>query len=148
MSSSLFSLFKRATIRAKWAVRSFHFLKEQLLEQNEQIALFTFLNTRAICSLWKSHLLYLRVGFAPFWRENWKLYFKIYITLFGFASINRERFAIRHSNDMYVLTYCTYNSIEVHLSKMHKTKEFIKILNWDCLEFPARYADMLYSTVL
>ena len=48
------------------------FLKEQL-EQNERIALLNFSNTRAICSLWKSNSLFLRVLFAPFWRENWKL---------------------------------------------------------------------------
>ena len=49
------ALFKRAT-RAKWADRSFHFS-----------------NTRAIRSLWRSKLLFLRVGFAPFEEktENW-----------------------------------------------------------------------------
>ena len=60
------------------------FLKERL-EQNERIALFTLSNTRVILSLWKSDPLFLRVGFAPFWREKWKLDYNILFTFFGFA---------------------------------------------------------------
>ena len=60
------------------------FLKEWP-EPNELIALFTFSNTRASCSLWKSDSLFLRVGFTPFWKENFKLDLKFFITLFSFA---------------------------------------------------------------
>ena len=70
---SLVTLFKRAA-RAKWVKLSFHFS-----------------NTRAISSLWKSDSLFLRVGFAPFWRGNWKLELKIHIKLFGFAFIKNKR---------------------------------------------------------
>ena len=34
---------------------------------------FTFSINRAICSLWKWYLLFLWEGFAPFWRQIWKL---------------------------------------------------------------------------
>ena len=70
------------------------------LDQNQRIALFTFSNTRAILSLWKSDSLFLRVGFAPFWRGNWKLELKIHIKLFGFAFIKnkREWFALHCSH--------------------------------------------------
>ena len=54
-------------------------LKERL-EQNEWITLFTFSNTRATPYLWRSNTLFLRVGFATFWRVNWKLDLKIYNT--------------------------------------------------------------------
>ena len=44
------TLFKRATIRAKWAVRSFHFFqhKSDLLFMKESFALFT----SGLCSFW------------------------------------------------------------------------------------------------
>ena len=64
------------------------FLKEQC-EQFAPVALFKRAtrakSTRAIRSLLKSDLLFLRVGFASFWRENWQLDLKIYITLFSFV---------------------------------------------------------------
>ena len=92
---SLLSLFKKCkeresllllfTKRVTWTDRSCRYLQKERgvqialvaifkngLDQNQRIALFTFSNTRAILSLWKSDSLFLRVGFAPFWRENWK----------------------------------------------------------------------------
>ena len=75
------------------------FLKEQC-EQFAPVALFKRAtrakSTIAIRFLLKSDLLFLRVGFASFWRENWKLELKIYITLFSFVVIKNkwERIAL------------------------------------------------------
>ena len=82
---ALVALLKRVTLNKKsnkseWL--PLLFLKERL-EQNEQIALFIFSNTRAIHTLWKSDSRFLRVGFRLCSFLKRKL--KTYITLFGFA---------------------------------------------------------------
>ena len=78
---TLVALYKKSEMSKSF---SSLFLKERL-EQNEQIALFTFSTTRAIRSLWKSDSLFLRVQGAllscSFLKKNWKLDWKIYITL-------------------------------------------------------------------
>ena len=73
---ALVALFKRVT-GAKWVDHSFHFF------EHKSDSLFM-----------KERFTLLRVGFAPFWRENWKLDLKIYITLFVFAFIKKEWIAL------------------------------------------------------
>ena len=95
---TLVALLKRVTLNKKsnkseWL--PLLFLKERL-EQNEQIALFIFSNTRAIHTLWKSDSRFLRVGFRLCSFLKRKL--KTYITLFGFAvRVRNSLFCSRRS---------------------------------------------------
>ena len=97
------------------------FFKEQQ-EQNEWVALFTFSNTRAIHSLWKSNLLFLREGFAPFWRENWKL--DLYHTFWLCSGLGICSFAL-HSFALVIFTKRAKRA----LSKRAK-KERFALLKW------------------
>ena len=113
-SESLFSLF---TKRPTEANHSFCSLQKERIWVNHShrslkrgtrakwaywhIAPYTFSNTRAIHSIWKKDSLFLKVGFAPFWRENWKLDFTIYcishFLIFDFVKNKkewRERFTL------------------------------------------------------
>ena len=68
----------------------------------------------------KSDSLFLRVGFAPFWRENWKLDLKFFFTLFGFAFIKKE------SNLLFIALQRSSHSFKRERFTLHRSSCSVK----------------------
>ena len=73
--------------RATGVNRSCHSLPKERLEQNEQMSRFTFLNARAIHSLWKSDSLFLKTNCSFFSLKSYQLGWQKCLCCFKFIAL-------------------------------------------------------------